>query len=395
MRRMDALWLMLAGVLCAAVAISSLSACGGGGSDNPAAPVVSTPEPSFPSSLTLTQVATGLDNPVAVVNAGDGSDRLFVVEKEGVIKIVRNGVVSATPFLDITGLVNSAGSEQGLLGLAFSPDFATNRSFYVNYTNNTGVGNTVVARYTAGSNPELADPASGTEILSIVQPFTNHNGGQLAFGPDGFLYIGTGDGGGEGDPQGNGQKTTTLLGKILRIDVSGPAPYAIPAGNHSEEIWALGLRNPWRFSFDRSTGDFYLADVGQAQVEEIDFQSAATGAGANYGWNLMEGSRCFDNPGCSSTGLTLPVAEYLHADGNCSVTGGHVYRGANQDLQGIYLYGDFCSGRIWGLRKNGASWANQLLTDTTFSISTFGQDEAGEVYLADYTAGNLYRIGVP
>ena len=376
--------------VCALAALVPLTACNsrGGNASVSAAP-------AFPATLTLTPVAGGLTDPVAIANAADGSNRLFVLEQRGTVRIVRNGVVSPTPFLNITSLVTSGG-EQGLLGIAFPPGFASGKTFYVNYTNRSGIGNTSIASFRVGSDPEFADPATRTEILGLVQPFANHNGGQLAFGPDGLLYIGTGDGGSSGDPQGNGQRLDTLLGKILRIDVrSGTTPYAIPANPFGNEIWAYGLRNPWRFSFDRTTGDLYVADVGQNQVEEINFQPAGAGAGANYGWDLMEGSQCFENPGCSSAGLTLPVAEYLHGSGDCSVTGGFIYRGSIAELQGIYLYGDFCSGRIWGLRNNGSNWSNQLLIDTPYAISTFGEDENGEVYLADYNSGTIYRIGVP
>ena len=370
-----------------------LVACSGGGSG-------SGKESSalqLPTNITLTLVSGGLVNPVTITHAGDGSGRLFVVEQRGIIKILRDGVLSPTPFLNITSLVTPSSGEQGLLGLAFPPDFSIRNSFYVNYTNRTGIGNTVLARFGLSSNPDLADPATRAELLTIIQPFANHNGGQLAFGPDRMLYIGSGDGGSAGDPQGNAQSLATLLGKMLRIDVlAGTNPYAIPAGNpFGNEIWGYGLRNPWRFSFDRLTGDLYLADVGQNLVEEINFQPAGSGAGANYGWKIMEGSSCFADPNCSSAGLTLPVAEYLHGNGDCSVTGGYVYRGSNAALHGIYFYGDFCSGRIWGLRHNGASWETKLLNDTTLSISTFGEDEVGELYVADYTSGEIYRIGTP
>jgi len=300
------------------------------------------------------------------------------------------------PFLNISGQVTSGG-EQGLLGLAFPPGFSTRQDFYVNYTNRTGVGDTVIARFNVGSDPDQADPASRRELLTIVQPFTNHNGGQLAFGPDNLLYIGSGDGGSGGDPLGNAQNTTSLLGKILRLDVlSGALPYAVPSGNpFGTEVWAFGLRNPWRFSFDRMTGDLYLADVGQSTREEIDFQPAGNGSGANYGWNIMEGSLCFSSTSCSSAGLTLPVVEYDHTSGDCSVTGGYVYRGSIPTLRGTYLYGDFCSGRIWGLRQNGSTWENRLLIDSTLLVSTFGEDENGELYVADYATGTIYRIGVP
>lgn len=382
-----------ASVLCVLLAALVLAACSGGGG-NASVPVAQSP---FPAGISLTRVAGGFASPVAITHAGDGSGRLFVVEQGGLVRIMRNGVIAPSPFLNITSLVTPSGGEQGLLGLAFPPGFATRGTFYVNFTNRTAVGNTVIARFGLGVNPDLADPASRQDLLTIVQPFSNHNGGQLAFGPDNLLYIGTGDGGGAGDPLGNGQSVTTLLGKLLRIDVLGAtSPYAIPAGNpFGNEIWAYGLRNPWRFSFDRLTGDLYLADVGQNLMEEVNFQSSASGGGANYGWNVMEGSSCFASPSCSSAGLTLPVAEYQHGSGDCAVTGGHVYRGSSSTLRGVYLYGDFCSGRIWGMRRTGSSWDNRLLSDTALQISTFGEDEAGELYLADYASGDIYRISSP
>ena len=375
------------GLSCMMVLALLLAGCGGG-SGAPA---------TAPQTITLTRISGGFVHPLAITHAGDGSGRLFVAEQGGTIRILRNGVASPTPFLNITSLVTPTGGEQGLLGVAFPPGFGARGSFYVNYTNRTGIGNSVIARFGLTAAPDVADAASGVQLLGIVQPFANHNGGQLAFGPDGFLYIGSGDGGGAGDPLGNGQSLTTLLAKVLRIDVlSGAAPYAIPAGNpFGNEIWAYGLRNPWRFSFDRLTGDLFLADVGESLVEEIDFQPAGSGAGANYGWNVMEGSSCFGGAGCSSAGLTLPVAEYLHGNGDCSVTGGYVYRGSSAALQGTYFYGDFCSGRIWGLRRNGAAWTSTLLADTTLSISTFGEDEAGELYVADYASGDIFRITAP
>lgn len=383
--------------LAAVTALLLMSCSGGGGQSAPATTTPVTPPTVIPAtSVSLTQVAGGFAGPVAITSAGDGSGRLFVVEQGGVVRIVRNGAVAPQSFLNISSLVTSGG-EQGLLGLAFPPGFSARRNFYVNYINRTGVGNTVIARFAVGADPDQADPASRQELLTFAQPFANHNGGQLAFGPDGHLYIGSGDGGSAGDPLGNGQNTSTLLGKLLRLDVlSGASPYAIPAGNpFGSEVWAYGLRNPWRFSFDRQTGDLYLADVGQSLREEVDFQPAGSGAGANYGWNIMEGNLCFLTPSCSSTGLTLPVVEYDHSLGNCSVTGGYVYRGSNASLRGTYLYGDFCSGRIWGLRHNGIAWENRLLLDSTLLISTFGEDEAGELYVADYGCGVLYRISSP
>jgi len=309
-----------------------------------------------------------------------------------------NGTLLPAPFLDITSLVRSTGGEQGLFSVAFPPGFAAKGHFYVDYTRPTGIGDTVVARHTVTANPDVADAAGGVTLLTVTQPFENHNGGQLAFGPDGFLYVALGDGGSGGDPFGNGQNLGTLLGKLLRLDVeSGTTPYAIPAGNpFGNEIWAFGLRNPWRFSFDRATGDLYVADVGQNQFEEVNFQPATSTGGENYGWNIMEGLHCFGNPACNQAGLTLPVAETTHADGNCSVTGGLVYRGAQYPaLQGVYLYADLCSGRIWGLRRNGATWENRVLLTTTLQITTFGEDEAGNLYLADFGAGDIYKVDVP
>jgi glucose/arabinose dehydrogenase len=384
-------WKMILTLFRVALPALMLISCRGGGG---AVQEASAPPPV--TGIVLTQVAVGFTNPVALTNAGDGSGRLFVVEQGGVVRVVRNGAVAPRPFLNISSLI-TAGGEQGLLGLAFPPGFSIRQSFYLNYINRTGIGNTVIARYSVGGDPDLANPGSRQELLTIVQPFANHNGGQLAFGPDGLLYIGSGDGGGGGDPQGNGQNTASLLGKILRLDVlSGASPYAVPFGNpFGNEIWAYGLRNPWRFSFDRQSGDLYLADVGQDTREEIDFQPAGSGAGANYGWNAMEGSLCFLTPSCSSAGMALPVAEYDHSIGDCSVTGGYVYRGSSASLRGTYLYGDFCSGRIWGLRRNGAAWENRLLLDSALLISTFGEDENGELYVADYAAGAVFRITAP
>lgn len=348
------------------------------------------------TTISLIPFAGGFSGPVAIVHAGDGSGRLFVVEQGGIVRLVRNGAVAPQPFLNISSLV-TAGGEQGLLGLAFPPGFAARGNFYVNYINRSGIGNTVIARFFVGNDPDQADPASRQELLTIAQPFANHNGGQLAFGPDGFLYVGSGDGGSGGDPFGNGQSTATLLGKILRLDVlSGAFPYAISPGNPlGNETWAYGLRNPWRFSFDRQNGDLYVADVGQDTREEINLQPNGQGAGANYGWNVMEGSLCYQTATCSSVGLTLPVVDYGHVDGNCSVTGGYAYRGSDASLQGTYLYADFCSGKIWGLRHNGVDWENRLLLDSALLISTFGEDESGELYVADYATGGIFRISTP
>lgn len=333
-----------------------------------------------------------------VTHADDGSGFLYVVEQGGRIRTIRNGSPDAAPFLDIGGRV-LAGGERGLLGLAFSPGYATNGRFYVNYTRNPD-GATIVARYSATGNPRVADPDSEEIVLVIGQPFSNHNGGQIAFGPDGFLYIGMGDGGSGGDPQNNAQNPSTLLGKMLRIDAeSGVSPYAIPpsnpfagAGGTRGEIWASGLRNPWRFSFDRLTGDLYIGDVGQGSFEEVDFQPAGSRGGENYGWNILEGNQCFGGSGCDTTGLVPPVAVYDHSQG-CSVTGGTVYRGADHPrMAGIYFFGDFCSGRIFGLARDGAAWRSAALLVAPISVSSFGEDEAGNLYVTDYSGGAVHRI---
>jgi glucose/arabinose dehydrogenase len=336
------------------------------------------------ATIHLRPVVEGLDRPVVVTAAGDGSGRLFIAEQGGVIRIFDGAELLPQPFLDISTLV-SRGMEQGLLGLAFHPAFETNGYFYLNYTDRTG--DTHIVRYGLSSDRNVADPGSGVQVLAIEQPFANHNGGQILFGPDGLLWTGTGDGGSASDPLGNGQNPRTLLGKILRIDVDSPSPFA-------PEIWALGLRNPWRFTFDRLTSDLFIGDVGQNRWEEIDFEPAGSGGGRNYGWRFMEGSQCFQpQSGCNDGTLTLPVLEYSHAEG-CSVTGGYRYRGISMpEHVATYFFADFCSGRIWGGRQDEATggWTRTELLDSTLSISTFGEDESGELYLADL-AGSVYRI---
>jgi glucose/arabinose dehydrogenase len=337
--------------------------------------------------------------PVDLQDPGDDSGRLFVVEQAGVIRVFPNspGASSADVFLDIHALVDDTGNEEGLLGLAFHPDFGNNGFFYVNYTASEP-DRTVIARYrTDPRQPGRADPASAVEILSFEQPFSNHNGGQLAFGPDGYLYIAVGDGGSGGDPLGHAQNRATLLGSLLRIDVDSPAggrPYGIPpdnpyAGNTQgwrEEIFAYGLRNPWRFSFDPPTGRLWAADVGQNAYEEIDLIVA----GGNYGWNLMEGDHCYLEANCDSTGLIPPVWEYDHSQGQ-SVTGGHVVHGSST-LGGAYVYADFVSGRIWALRLDGQGRpANELLLDSGLNISSFGLDAAGGLYLCAFD-GRIYLL---
>jgi glucose/arabinose dehydrogenase len=348
--------------------------------------------------ISLDLYASGLSQPVHITNAGDGSNRLFIVEQTGRIRIMKDNSLLVTPFLDITGKVSCCG-EQGLLSTAFPPDYEIKNYFYVHYTNLSG--NTVIARYQRTINPDIADAGSEEIIMRIDQPFANHNGGQIVFGTDGYFYIGMGDGGSGGDPQNNAQNPDSLLGKMLRIDVeSGIAPYAIPSDNPFtqnpdvlDEIWALGLRNPWRFSFDRITGDLFIGDVGQSSFEEIDFQPASSSGGENYGWRIMEGLHCFNpSTGCSQSGLTLPVTEYAHTEG-CSVTGGMVYRGHRDALmQGVYFYGDYCSGRIWGLQRNGGQWQEKQLLDSITSITSFGEDESGELFVADYSTGDIYSL---
>jgi glucose/arabinose dehydrogenase len=344
-----------------------------------------------PSAFEWAEYVGGLSSPIDIQNAGD--DRLFVIEQAGLIRIISGGELLPEPFLDIRDRVNADGSERGLLGLAFHPDYQNNGLFYVNYT---GAGGTThIARFSASDDPNRADPSSETELLQVTQPYPNHNGGGLAFGPDGYLYIGLGDGGSAGDPQGNAQNVDTLLGKLLRLDVDSAQPYAIPPdnpfanGGGRPELWAYGLRNPWRFAFDFPTGQLFIGDVGQGNWEEIDWQYPGAPAPANYGWNLREGMH--DYRGGIAPDLVEPIAEYSHADG-CAVTGGVVVRDPGlPEWQGVYLYGDYCSGKIWGLLQGGGGWHSSQLFDTPFNITTFGVDHAGSVYLADY-AGALYRL---
>ncbi|MFA5353247.1 MAG: PQQ-dependent sugar dehydrogenase [Thermodesulfovibrionales bacterium] len=352
-------------------------------------------------------VAGGFTLPTHIAHGGDESGRLFVVEQGGFIRIIDNGAVLPQPFLDISGRILTGG-ERGLLSIAFPPKFKDKQHFYVNYTRFPD-GATVVARYRVTNNPDIADPGSEEVLLVVSQPFANHNGGMMAFSPaDGYLYIGMGDGGSGGDPNNFAQNLTPLpgnqhlLGKLLRIDVeSGATPYAIPETNPRfngirNEIWALGLRNPWKFSFDRRTGDLYIGDVGQARREEVNFRPASSRGGENYGWNILEGSLCFKpSAGCVPPPRYVPpVAEYSHSQG-CSVTGGYVYRGAAfSGLRGIYFFGDFCTGRIWGLHRENEGFGLRLLADTDFRISTFGEGEDGNIYVADRSLGNLFRIAM-
>lgn len=385
-----------------------------------AALAATTPAPSsaqLPPDLDIEEV-TNLPDTVAIRNAGDGSNRLFLVQQQGIIRIydVDTDTLLTTPFLDIQSLVDDGGNEQGLLGLAFHPNYDTNGLFFVNYTYDPGPGldRTRIARYeVSAGNPNVADASSAGNILEIEQDFGNHNGGDIHFGPDGFLYIGMGDGGSGGDPNNRSQDPDELLGKMLRIDVDplprGGGPdcglvgnYSVPASNPfvgdastCDEIWALGVRNPWRFSFDRATGDLFIGDVGQSAREEISYQPAASTGGENYGWRCYEGNEPFNTSGCGSIGdYTFPILDYNRTGGACSVTGGFRYRGAIDGFGGYYVYADYCNGRIYAANNPGGVWSTQIWRDTSLFITTFGEDESGELYLSNQS-GNIYRFTGP
>ncbi len=353
-----------------------------------------------PGGYAWQEVVGGLNQPVSLASPKDESGRLFIVEQAGVIRILKDGSLLAAPFLDITPKVDCCG-ERGLLGLAFHPRFAENGFFYIDYVeseNNQLF--TVIARYRVSeSDANLADAGSEQRLLRIEQPYQNHKGGQLQFGPDGYLYIGMGDGGSEGDPLGNGQSLQTMLGKILRIDVDHGFLYAIPPdnpftnGGGLPEIWAYGLRNPWRFSFDRLTGDVYIGDVGQDAWEEIDFLPVGSPGGANFGWSYFEGNHPYRGSPPGGATFVTPVAEYSHTLPNPAVIGGYVYRGQNlPEWQGVYLYADYGSGRVWGLlHLPDGSWQTQLMFETGMNISSFGEDGTGEIYMLDYS-GRLLSL---
>jgi cysteine-rich repeat protein len=365
--------------------------------------------PAVPgTALDAVRVASGLNSPVHVTAPRLDPHRLFVVEQPGRIRIIKNGTLLPAAFLAIEGKVGCCG-EHGLLSIAFHPDYESNGRFFVNYTDNAG--NTVIARYQVSGDPDVADAASEQILLTIAQPFANHNGGLATFGPDGYLYVGMGDGGSGDDPFGNGQSDATLLGKMLRIDVDVETPpyHAVPPSNPNAGvgdplglIWAKGLRNPWRYSFDRTTGDLYVGDVGQNQWEEVDLQPAASVGGENYGWDVVEARHCHEPPvGCSTAGMTMPVLEYSHAQG-CSITGGFVYRGCRMpDLHGTYFYSDFCSSFVRTFRGVSGGDA-QNLTDRTAdaapgggltidNVTSFGEDARGELYVTDYD-GEVYEL---
>lgn len=356
------------------------------------------------------RIMTGLDQPVYLCSPPGDYHRLFVLEQTGAIRIIKDGALLTRPFLDVDAL-SSCCNERGLLGLAFHPNYAANGFFYVDYTNNSG--NTVIARYTVSTDADSANSNTALILKTITQPEANHNGGCLQFGPDGKLYVGMGDGGGANDQHGaigNGQNTLTLLGKILRLDVDLPAPYVpvdnpfIGATDTLHEIWAMGMRNPWRFSFDRLTGDLYIGDVGQDTREEIDFQPASSTGGVNYGWRCMEGTFCTGMTGCTcnSPSLTLPISEYVNGSGCYAVVGGYVYRGcAMPSLQGTYFYADYCRLNIWSWRYNGATKSDSAERTIELdppgaqainAISSFGEDAFGELYICDLGDGEIYKI---
>jgi glucose/arabinose dehydrogenase len=350
----------------------------------------------YSQDIDLELFAEGFDRPTEIAHAGD--DRLFVVEQTGHIKILHpDGSVNETAFLDVSDLI-SDGNEQGLLGLAFHPDYEDNGYFYINYTNTTDVGNTVIARYSrSASDPDVADPSSALILLTIEQPFSNHNGGGLRFGPDGYLYTGTGDGGSGGDPNGNGQNINVLLGKMLRLDVDADAPY-IPAGNPfvgvdgADEIWAIGMRNPWKFSFNRLNDDLWIADVGQEEIEEIN-KVSPTASGLNYGWRCYEGNNAYNSTGCpDDDALTFPIATYDHdSTGGCSITGGYVYTGDTYpNLQGKYLFADYCSNAIGMVDADNNITFTEPFDGNYFT--TFGEDINGELYIAGGISGAVYKI---
>ena len=401
-----ATWTQRVSRLAAGAAAAAVVASGCGGMD-PATPSPSptptpvscaagSPVPGTPN-LTAHLVVSGLSSPLDLQSAAGDRERVYVVEQPGRIRVVRNGQLQATPFLDVSDRI-SAGGERGLLGLAFHPKFASNRRLFVNYTD--GNGDTHLSEFHA-SSADTADPTSERVLLVVQQPFANHNGGGLAFGGDGRLYAGLGDGGSGGDPFGNGQRLDTLLGKMLRIDVDGAAPYVVPTDNPFRttagarpEIWAYGLRNPFRFAFDRLTGDLYIGDVGQNAWEEVDVGYATRHGGENYGWNVMEATHCYRPANnCDTTGLTLPVYEYDHGQG-CSIIGGVVYRGCRMpDLAGSFFFGDYCSGFVRSLRVvNGqATDVREWPLTGIHTVTGFGVDADGEVYVLDY-GGSVFRL---
>jgi glucose/arabinose dehydrogenase len=373
--------------LCLIGAAAGVAACSGNSSG-----------PPVDVTLRAVEVASGLSNPL-YLTAPVGDDRLFIVEQVGRVRILRAGALLAQPFLDLTGQVSPDGGERGLLSIAFHPQFAANGYVYASYTD--VAGDTRIERYTvSATNRDAVDPSSAQLILAVAQPYANHNGGLIVFGPDGMLYVGLGDGGSGGDPHNYGQSTATLLGKLLRLDVNGGTPYAIPAGNPfigqagaRAEVWGLGLRNPWRFAFDRVGGNLYVADVGQNRVEEVHVVPSNR-AGVNYGWRVLEGSECYNATTCNTQGLELPVLEYPHANGACSITGGAVYRGsAIPGIVGHYFYGDYCAGFVRSFQYANGQAVDRREWDvgSVGSVLSFGEDLAGELYVLSAN-GRVYRL---
>jgi len=358
-----------------------------------AAAVLSTPANA--QQLAISRLAGGLSNTTSIASAHDS--RLYLTQQHGQIVIWDGTRILPAPFLDVSSKVSCCG-ERGLLSVAFHPRYRENGYFFVDYTDTNGT--TTIARYSVSADRNVADPNSGTILLTIAQPFDNHNGGELQFGPDGYLYIGMGDGGSAGDPQNNGQNLNSLLGKMLRIDVDGAPPYAIPPSNPfaastnaRHEIWAYGVRNPWRFSFDRENGDLWIADVGQNAWEEVDLQRSTSIGGENYGWRKMEAAHCFNPPSnCRDSTMTLPIVEYFHSQNRCSITGGYRYRGARYPaMRGKYFFADYCTGEIWATTEGASgNWTATVLLDTPLQPTTFGEDENGELYIAD--GGTLYAL---
>ncbi|MEW6049476.1 MAG: PQQ-dependent sugar dehydrogenase [Candidatus Zixiibacteriota bacterium] len=375
-----------------------------------AAALVASPVPAA-TPLTTVQIGGTFTQPLFITSPPGDTTRLFIVERTGKIKIWRAGATLSRPFIDVASLITSSGTEQGLLGLAFHPNYATNGYFFLNFTNTSG--NTVVTRFSVSSDPDSASIATRHDYLTINQPFSNHNGGMIGFGPfDGYLYIGMGDGGSAGDPNNNAQNPLSLLGKMLRIDVSAdtviipPSNPFVDSANYRHEIWSLGVRNPWRWSFDRQTGDLYIADVGQNVIEEIDFQPGSSSGGENYGWRRKEGLNCYNPPTNCEAGFTLvdPIYQYTHSGGRCSISGGYVYRGcAIPDLQGTYFFADYCTGEIWSFTYDGSGITgfqnrNTELGLTSSGVASFGEDARGELYVVNLNAGRVYKIvpnGVP
>jgi len=403
-------------VLVAAVLLSPRQAAGAWTAESEASALVRAAVPAAADqSIVLQPFVSGLAMPVFVTHPGDGSGRLFVVEQAGQIRMVKDGQLARTPFLDISALVTSTYTEQGLLGLAFHPQYERNGRFFVYYTakptDASTVGNNTLAEYRVSLvNPDVADPTVVRTLLSIPDGYANHNGGMIAFGPDGYLYVGIGDAGIGNEPEESAQDPGSLFGKLLRLDVDvpgTPAPpgsgYGIPPGNPfvgragaRPEVWAIGFRNPWRWSFDRQTGDIFLGDVGQLAWEEIDLLPTGLG-GLNFGWDDREGAHCYEPmSGCLTAGLTEPILEYSHSEGCAAVTGGYVYRGTTfPSLSGAYFYGDYCEGHIWKARSSSGRsgpWITTHVLDPGFSISSFGEDEAGELYVVSHSTGAVLRL---